>query len=103
MIGADGCQGIYLLRIVLAHAQPVRFGRFAGGQQVLIAAGNYLYVGSAMGQRGATALPGRLLRHATRSGLRPAHSIRDVLYRYLENANFSPKLPIQKRCHWHVD
>lgn len=103
IIGTDGIQGIYLLRMVLAHETTVTFGRFAGGRQFLLSAGDYLYVGSAMGQRGATTLAGRLLRHATRSGTQPCQPIRGALYQALEEANLSPKLPLRKRCHWHID
>jgi Uri superfamily endonuclease len=101
--GAGGVQGLYLLRLHLPTALTLGFGRFAGGRPLTLPAGDYLYVGSARGARGATTLAGRLLRHATRSGDQPPHAIRGALLQVLQAAALLPKLPQQKRCHWHID
>ncbi len=103
ILGTPGLQGLYLLRIAVSAPLAVTFGRFAGGREILLPAGDYLYVGSAMGQRGATTLAGRLLRHATRSGAQPDHAIRAPLFYQLQRAAMQPKLPTSKCCHWHID
>jgi Uri superfamily endonuclease len=103
ILGNAGVQGVYLLRLALSAPRSVAFGRFAGGRVFVLPAGDYLYVGSALGKRGATALAGRLLRHATRSGDQPAHAIREALFTELHQASMHPKRPMHKRCHWHID
>ena len=65
--GDHGVQGVYLLEIALSQPLTLAFGRFQQGRRFTLPAGTYLYVGSALGQRGATTLAGRLLRHATRT------------------------------------
>ena len=101
-LGEQGVQGLYILRIALQETVRLHFGRFAGGQRFALPAGDYLYIGSAMGQRGATTLAGRLLRHATRAN-GTAHPIREPLFAQLLADEFAPKLPTAKRCHWHID
>lgn len=103
VIGDSGVQGSYLLRIHLPTALRLAFGRFRGGRDFCLPAGDYLYVGSAMGQRGATTLAARLLRHATRSSDRAPHPIREELLATLHAAAMAPRLPQTKRCRWHVD
>lgn len=59
-----------------------------------------------MGQRGASAPAGRLLRHATRTGDKPPHAIRDALaVECLRVGLGAPGLrpPAAKRLHWHID
>lgn len=101
--GDGGVQGLYLLRIHLAVPLTLAFGRFAGGRSFALPAGDYLYVGSAKGERGATTLAGRLLRHATRTAEQLPHALREPLFQALQAAALHPKLPRQKRCHWHID
>ncbi len=104
--GNDGQRGAYLLWMRASEETVVSFGRFRGGLPVAITAGRYVYVGSAMGRSGATALAGRLLRHATRSGGRPPHAIREAMMRSFAVAGLGdPPLrpPSLKRLHWHVD
>ncbi len=62
--------GVYLLRIQLIEPLSVVFGRFRKGVVIPLSAGEYLYVGSALGGLGR-----RLLRHATRSD-GSAHPVR---------------------------
>ena len=98
--------GTYVLRIRLRRALALVFGRFKGGKAISLPAGEYLYVGSALGRRGATALARRLVRHATRSGDKPPHKIRErLIARFtaigLGSGDLLPKR--EKRLHWHVD
>jgi len=98
--------GAYLLWMRAHEETAVSFGRFHGGLPVTIAAGRYVYVGSAMGRSGATALAGRLLRHATRAGGQPPHAIREAMIRAFSAVGLgNPPLrpPSLKRLHWHVD
>ena len=103
LLGENGVRGAYLLRLSLPIPLSLAFGRFAGGRLFRLAAGDYLYVGSAMGQRGATTLAGRLLRHATRSGGRPPQEIRTDLFAQLQQLETKRSLPLMKRCQWHID
>jgi len=67
------------LRIRVREDIGVVFGRFGKGRPVPVPEGEYGYVGSALGGQGASSLGPRLLRHATRSGSRPPHSIRAAM------------------------
>lgn len=98
--------GAYLLWLELRRNVALSFGRFRGGRVYELPAGGYVYAGSAMGRRGATALAGRLLRHATRSGGRPSQAIRDELARRLAEEGLragDDPLPAAKRLRWHID
>lgn len=98
--------GCYVLRISVSEPLSLSFGRFRGGRPVAVPAGDYLYVGSALGQRGASSPAGRLLRHATRSGHRPPHALRDALLENLRAAGLAgpgQRLPSDKRLRWHID
>ena len=97
LLGPDLSSGVYVLWIDVRAQCGVCFGRFAGGRPVTLAAGPYLYVGSAMGTRGASTLARRLLRHATR-GDGAAHPVRPAL-----QAGVGQLPPGQKRLRWHVD
>lgn len=106
VIGPTVPSGAYLLHILVRKRCSVTFGAFRRGKPVAVPAGDYLYVGSAMGLKGPTSLAGRLLRHATRSGDRPPHLLRCRLRRrLLEKGLLQPDQapPAKKRLHWHVD
>ena len=101
--GDPACRGgVYVLRVAVSAPLMVRFGRYGGGRPVAVPAGVYLYVGSALGARGATALAGRLLRHATRAG-GPAHAIRPALHAQLAAVGLAAPLPAAKTPRWHID
>lgn len=106
-LGSTYTQGIYLLHIHVTAPLTVTFGRFQGGRPIAIRPGGYLYIGSALGQRGATSLAGRLLRHATRSGTLPPHALRVPLTAQLQEmgllAHNKAIKPPSKRCFWHID
>lgn len=103
--GDAGASGVYLLGVRVAHDIDLSFGRFQDGRPLRVPAGLVIYAGSARGRGGATALAGRLLRHATRSGSRRPHAIRAALWDQLAmtgTAEF-PALPAAKTLHWHID
>ena len=89
----DRKRGTYLLWMDVAETIAVSFGRFRGGERVVMAAGAYLYVGSAMG-----GLASRLLRHASRRDVRHPHPILPAL-----EAHFGRRAPSSKKLHWHID
>jgi Uri superfamily endonuclease len=96
--------GTYLLHARLARRWTFVFGRYRRGIPVSLAAGDYLYVGSALARRGSSTLARRLLRHATRTGGRPPHALRSHLLAELQAAG-SPGLqpPQIKTLRWHID
>lgn len=95
--------GAYVLRIVVCTDLSVTFGRLLGGRPSDVPAGEYAYVGSAMGRRGQP-LASRLLRHATRSNDRHPHPIRTALIAAFERCSgAAPPVPTAKTLHWHVD
>ena len=101
--GDPACHGgVYALRLTVASPLLVRFGRYASGRPIPVPAGAYLYVGSALGTRGAVALAGRLLRHATRRG-GPPHALREPLHRRLAAVGLLSPLPAGKTLRWHID
>lgn len=106
LLGEEEQGGAYVLRLVIERPLAVRFGRFQDGALIDVPAGEALYVGSAMAQRGSTMLARRLLRHASRSGERPPQDLRaEMLRRFLAvglgPVNLGP--PAEKRPLWHID
>ena len=97
--------GAYVLWLRAREDMRIAFGRFQGGRAIAVPVGRYAYVGSAMG-RGASALAGRLLRHATRTGDKPPHPIRKTMeVAFAAEGLGSPLIrPLaQKRLRWHID
>lgn len=93
--------GAYLLRLWVAAPLAVAFGRFCQGRPLPIPPGEMMYVGSA--RRGLAA---RLLRHASRSGDRPAQPLRAAMlaeFPALGLADRSVRPPAGKKLHWHID
>lgn len=106
IIGDDSQAGTYILRIRLKEDTTLQFGRFKKGKLISLPAGDYIYVGSALSEKGATSLARRLIRHATRSGDKPAHVIREKMMNQfaecgLGSGNLLPKHG--KTLHWNVD
>ena len=106
IIGDDSQAGTYILRIRLKQDTTLQFGRFKKGKFISLPAGDYVYVGSALSEKGATSLAQRLIRHATRSGNKPPHAIReDMMNRFTEcclgSENLLPRRG--KTLHWNVD
>lgn len=104
IVGPAHPGGAYVLRICVATDLRVRFGRYAGGGLIAVPAGEYAYIGSALASRGSTALAPRLLRHATRSGERPPHTMRAKLLRALSRAGLPVAAPPRrKKLFWNID
>ncbi len=105
VLGGEAQSGAYILRLRQSQPLSMRFGRFHGGRALALDSGEYLYVGSAMAQKGASSLARRLVRHATRRN-GPPHAIRQELLAELArlelgNGDLRPRG--QKRLFWHVD
>ena len=106
IIGGNSQAGTYILRIQLKEDTTLQFGRFKKGKLISLPIGDYTYVGSALSEKGATSLARRLIRHATRSGDRPPHTIREKMMNQfaesgLGNGNLLPRHG--KTLHWNVD
>jgi Uri superfamily endonuclease len=103
LLGEEISTGCYLLRIQMKQDREVRFGRHNKGGASFLPEGEYLYIGSALGQKGASSLGHRLMRHLTRCGDAPPHPLRERLFDQLVNAGLATKVPELKKCHWHID
>ena len=106
IIGDDSQAGTYILRIRLKKDTTLQFGRFKKGKLISLPAGDYVYVGSALSEKGATSLSRRLMRHATRTDNKPPHAIREeMINRFLE-CGLGPRDLLPKRrktLHWNID
>ena len=106
IIGDSSQAGTYILRIRLKENTTLQFGRFKKGKLISLPVGDYLYVGSALAEKGATSLARRLIRHATRSGDKPPHVIRKKMINQFAECGLGSGdlLPRQgKTLHWNVD
>ena len=98
--------GTYVLRIRLKKDTTLQFGRFKKGKLISLPAGDYVYVGSALSEKGATSLARRLIRHATRSGNKPPHTVRKEMMTRFAECGLGPPNLLPKRSktlHWNVD
>jgi Uri superfamily endonuclease len=101
VLGDNSQGGSYLLRIRIVQPVQVIFGRYSQGKPVAISEGACLYVGSALNGLGP-----RLIRHATRSGHKAPHSIRQHMLVYFPTINLGTGNRVtgsHKKLHWHVD
>ena len=106
IIGKDSQAGTYVLRIRLKEDTELQFGRFKKGKLISLPAGDYTYVGSALSAKGATSLARRLVRHATRSGDKPPHAIRDEMIKQFRECDLGPPDPLPKsgkKLFWNID
>jgi Uri superfamily endonuclease len=104
--GVTGEGGAYLLRIHVARPLAVVFGRYRGGTPVAVPAGDCIYVGSALGERGKGALRHRLLRHSARSSGKQPHILFAALSEHFARWSTAPGSSAsapQKTLRWHVD
>ncbi|MDE0043703.1 MAG: GIY-YIG nuclease family protein [Candidatus Poribacteria bacterium] len=106
LIGDESQAGTYVLRIHLKEDTSLQFGRFKKGKWISLPAGDYAYVGSALSEKGATSLARRLVRHATRSGEKRPHRIREKMVEQfaecgLGDGNLLPKRG--KTLFWNID
>lgn len=103
LLGEDFGSGSYLLIIHLAENQHLKFGRFNKGGAVFLPKGNYVYIGSARGQKGTSSLSARLMRHLTRCQGKYPQALRELLLAEFKNAGIPAKVPVRKQCRWHID
>ena len=98
--------GIYVLLITVLSDLDLKFGRFKKGKVIHLPRSNYLYIGSALGQKGSTSLARRLVRHATRTSDRKPHQIRPQMLEFFPNiqlgkGDLRPSKP--KNLFWNID
>ncbi len=106
IIGDDSQAGTYILRIRLKENTALKFGRFKKGKLISLPAGDYLYIGSALSEKGAISLARRLIRHATRRNPQPPHPIRKKMIDRFNECGLGPRDLLPKRgktLHWNVD
>ena len=106
IIGDDSQAGTYILGIRLKENTTLQFGRFKKGKRISLPTSDYVYVGSALSEKGATSLARRLIRHATRSGDKPPHAIRGKMVNQFHNCGLGPPDPFPKngkKLFWNVD
>jgi Uri superfamily endonuclease len=106
IVGENSQAGTYILRIRLKEDTNLRFGRFKKGKLISLPAGDYTYVGSALSEKGATSLARRLVRHATRSGDKPPHAIREEMLMQFRECGLGPPDPLPKsgkKLFWNID
>ncbi len=106
IIGDDSQAGTYILRIRLKENTALKFGRFKKGKLISLPAGDYLYIGSALSEKGSTSLARRLIRHATRRNPQPPHPIREKMIDRFIKSGLGPRDLLPKRgktLHWNVD
>jgi Uri superfamily endonuclease len=106
VLGGASQSGIYILRIRVDEPLKIAFGRFKQGKRIAVPAGECVYLGSALGSKGAMTLGRRLVRHATRSDPQEPHPIRATMLDHfraigLGSGKVLPKTG--KKLHWHVD
>ena len=104
--GEQSQGGVYILRMRVGAQLAVQFGRFQQGQPIQVPPGEYLYVGSALGQSGSGSLARRLLRHASRSDVANPQPIRQQMLTLFPQIGLGPTLlhpPTGKKLRWHVD
>lgn len=104
--GSQTQGGIYLLRLTVSQPILVGFGRFQHGRSLPVAAGDYLYVGSALATQGSTSLARRLLRHASRNNVVAPHLLRQKMLQLFPQIGLGPTPllpPAHKTLRWHVD
>ena len=98
--------GSCVLRIKVYSKYTTAFGRFKGGEMIVVERGEYASIGSAMARKGSTCLARRLLRHASSTGKKSAQPIRDVMLRHFPTfriARVGLGPPQSKKLRWHVD
>jgi Uri superfamily endonuclease len=106
VFGNTSLGGTYILRLGVNEPLHIAFGRFLQGTPIYVPPGDYLYIGSALSQKGSSSLARRLLRHATRSGKKPCHLILPYLQSQFVQVGLADALlnpPRQKKKYWHVD
>lgn len=104
--GSQSQGGVYLLQLTVSQTVSVCFGCFQNGRPLPVAAGEYIYVGSALAAKGATSLARRLLRHASRCDPAKPHALRQEMVQQFSQIGLGPTplLPSsRKTLRWHID
>lgn len=100
LLGSHSVSGAYILHIAISDDTRLTLGRFQQGRIITFPAGEYAYIGSALGRK----LVSRLLRHATRTPGKPPHPIRQAMLDCFLDAGLRlPKSLAKKRLRWHID
>ncbi|NTV97682.1 MAG: DUF123 domain-containing protein [Chlorobiaceae bacterium] len=107
LFGSHTPEGSYILVINLSAPAKLAFGRFMKGKLLALPEGDYLYIGSALGGRGRrNPLASRLIRHASRSGEKKPHAIRDAVTTLFGSSACKPgnkSAVSEKKLRWHID
>ncbi|MDH5645715.1 MAG: DUF123 domain-containing protein [Candidatus Heimdallarchaeota archaeon] len=95
--------GTYILKINIFQDKKVVFGRFDQGKEQYLTKGEYIYIGSALSNKGATSLGNRLQRHTLRSSHQP-HQINNELTSFFDELHINyTKNPSPKKLRWNID
>lgn len=105
-VGDDSTGGTYLLRIRVSKHIKISFTKFKGGKKIDVEKGEYVYIGSALGKPNDSSLTRRVVRHASRTGNKPPHPIREEMLAEfpkvgLGNGDLLPSTG--KHFKWNVD
>ena len=107
IFGGTHREGSYLLLIQLSRTIELAFGKFQQGKRFILPAGDYLYIGSALGGTSSgSPLARRLMRHASRSAEQPHHAIRAEMIELFSMSGLIEKesiKPSAKKLRWHID
>lgn len=106
LVDGESQSGTYVLRIRVRKKLCIAFGRFKKGKKITVLPGEYSYVGSALGEKGAPSLAWRLVRHATRTGRKRCQPIRKVMLEQFGRIGLGHGDLVQKdgkTLKWNVD
>jgi len=105
-LGGSSRGGTYVLQMHLSQHISLSFGRFKNSKVISLQPGSYIYIGSALADIGATCLARRLVRHASRTGAKPPHVIRDHLVAEFQRVGLGQGdlVPMAgKHLRWNID
>ncbi len=107
LFGNNNRMGSYLLLTHLSESVQLAFGRFQQGKLFTIPQGDYIYIGSALGEsKSGSPLARRVIRHTSRSGGKPHHRIRETMLNLFSEKNVMGTgdiNPSPKKLRWHID
>jgi Uri superfamily endonuclease len=107
LFGNNYRMGSYLLFINLSKPVQLAFGMFQRGKLFTISEGDYIYIGSALGEvKSGSPLARRVIRHTLRTSGKPHHRIRESMMNLFSEKNFTGNKEITsstKKLHWHID
>ncbi len=94
--------GTYILVIDVRADISIRIGKSNKRQNIEFPEGTYIYIGSAMGKKGASSLGNRLIRHVSRSnGI--DHKIKPLLIKYFNKEGINHTNNSKKTLFWNID